>query len=160
MSLTKDLISLIRHKPITPEDLQHTALFTLDALACAYAGCNTPVGEILKRFGAQGDMDNRRKALLMGALTHITETDDLHRASVTHPGCVVVPAVLALGEKLGSSPQQMLTAILQGFVEGSNVNPILQVSRMIEIQRAYEMGQSFLETDDQRIRNAVKTLIK
>lgn len=50
--------------------------------------------------------------------------------------------------------------ILQGFVENSNVNPILQVSRMIEIQRAYEMGQSFLETEDQRIRNAVKTLIK
>ncbi len=51
-------------------------------------------------------------------------------------------------------------SILQGFVEGSNVNPILQVSRMIEVQRAYEMGQSFLETEDQRIRNAVKTLIK
>ncbi len=50
--------------------------------------------------------------------------------------------------------------VLQGFVEGSNVNPILQVSRMIEVQRAYEMGQSFLETEDQRIRNAVKTLIK
>ena len=31
---------------------------------------------------------------------------------------------------------------------------------MIEIQRAYEMGQSFLDTEDQRIRNAVKTLIK
>ena len=31
---------------------------------------------------------------------------------------------------------------------------------MIEIQRAYEMGQSFLETEDQRIRNAIKNLIK
>lgn len=50
--------------------------------------------------------------------------------------------------------------LLQGFLEGSNVNPILQVSRMIEIQRAYEMGQSFLETEDQRIRNAVKSLIR
>jgi len=50
--------------------------------------------------------------------------------------------------------------ILQGFVEGSNVNAISQVARMIEIQRAYEMGQSFLETEDQRIRNAIKNLIK
>mgnify|MGYP000504161043 FL=1 len=50
--------------------------------------------------------------------------------------------------------------VLQGFVEGSNVNPILQVARMIDIQRAYEMGQSFLETEDQRIRNAAKTLMK
>ncbi len=59
----------------------------------------------------------------------------------------------------GVDPAENAT-VLQGFVEGANVNPILQVSRMIEIQRAYEMGQSFLETEDQRIRNAVKTLIK
>lgn len=59
----------------------------------------------------------------------------------------------------GVEPAENAT-ILQGFVEGSNVNPILQVSRMIEVQRAYEMGQSFLETEDQRIRNAVKTLVK
>ena len=40
------------------------------------------------------------------------------------------------------------------------MNPVLQIARMIEVQRAYEMGQSFLETEDQRIRNAVKTLIR
>ena len=50
--------------------------------------------------------------------------------------------------------------ILQGFVEGSNVNAISQMARMIEIQRSYEMGQSFLETEDQRIRNAIKNLVK
>lgn len=48
--------------------------------------------------------------------------------------------------------------VLQGFVEGSNVNPLLELSRMIEVQRAYEMGQSFLKTEDERIRAAVKTL--
>lgn len=50
--------------------------------------------------------------------------------------------------------------MVQGYLEGSNVNAIGQVTRMIEIQRAYEMGQSFLETEDQRIRNAIKNLIK
>ena len=50
--------------------------------------------------------------------------------------------------------------ILQGFIEGSNVNPLLQIARMIEVQRAYEMGQSFLETEDQRIREAIKTLTR
>lgn len=115
MSLTQELIALIRARPISDADLQQAAVFTLDAVACAYAGSSTPVGDILRRWGASGDMDSRRQALLMGALTHITETDDLHRASVTHPGCVVVPAVLALGEKLGSSDRQMLTAILHGF---------------------------------------------
>lgn len=48
--------------------------------------------------------------------------------------------------------------ILQGFVEASNVNPLLELSRMIEVQRAYEMGQSFLKTEDERVRAAVKTL--
>jgi 2-methylcitrate dehydratase PrpD len=115
MSLTQELIALIRAKPVSSEDLEQAALFILDAVACAYAGSNTPVGDILRRWGAQNDMDSKRKALLAGALTHITETDDLHRASVTHPGCVVVPAVLALGEKLGSGDEQMLRAVLHGF---------------------------------------------
>lgn len=50
--------------------------------------------------------------------------------------------------------------ILQGFLEDSNVNPVLQLARMIDVQRAYEMGQSFLETEDERIRSAVKSLIR
>lgn len=50
--------------------------------------------------------------------------------------------------------------VLQGFLEGSNVNAIAQVARMIEVQRAYEMGQSFLEAEDERIRNAVKNLLR
>jgi len=50
--------------------------------------------------------------------------------------------------------------ILQGFLEGSNVNAISQVARMVEIQRAYEMGQSFLQTEDERVRSAIKNLVK
>jgi 2-methylcitrate dehydratase PrpD len=115
MSLTQELIALIRDKPISDQDLEQAALFSLDAIACAYAGSTTGVGEILRGWAAQGDMDGKHQALLMGALTHITETDDLHRASVTHPGCVVVPAALSLGAKLGSSNEQMLIAILHGF---------------------------------------------
>lgn len=115
MSLTQELIALIRGKPVSDQDLEQAALFSLDAIACAYAGSATGVGEILRGWAAQGDMDGKRQALLMGALTHITETDDLHRASVTHPGCVVVPAALSLGAKLGSSNEQMLIAILHGF---------------------------------------------
>ncbi|MEC8195296.1 MAG: flagellar biosynthesis protein FlgF, partial [Pseudomonadota bacterium] len=35
-----------------------------------------------------------------------------------------------------------------------------QLSRMIEVQRAYEMGQTFLENEHNRIRDAVKTFVK
>ncbi|KCZ57476.1 flagellar hook-basal body complex protein [Hyphomonas chukchiensis] len=41
--------------------------------------------------------------------------------------------------------------IVQGALEQSNVSPVLEVSRMIEVQRAYEAGQTLLETEDQRI---------
>jgi flagellar basal-body rod protein FlgF len=50
--------------------------------------------------------------------------------------------------------------VLQGFLEASNVDPISQLARMIEVQRAYEMGQSFMDSEDERIRTAMKTLIK
>jgi flagellar basal-body rod protein FlgF len=50
--------------------------------------------------------------------------------------------------------------ILQGFLEASNVDPIGQIARMIQVQRAYEMGQSLLEREDERIRNAIKTFIR
>jgi flagellar basal-body rod protein FlgF len=48
--------------------------------------------------------------------------------------------------------------ILQGFVEDSNVNPISEIARMIEVQRAYEMGQGFLEKEDERMRGVIQTL--
>lgn len=48
--------------------------------------------------------------------------------------------------------------ILQRFVENSNVNPILQLTRMIEIQRAYELGASFLESEDERVQQALRAL--
>ncbi|WGW04662.1 flagellar hook-basal body complex protein [Tropicibacter oceani] len=50
--------------------------------------------------------------------------------------------------------------VMQGFVEASNVNPILQISRMVEVQRAYELGQSFLDKEDERIRSAINAFIK
>ncbi|MCE8007147.1 flagellar hook-basal body complex protein [Aestuariivita sp.] len=50
--------------------------------------------------------------------------------------------------------------VLQGFLEGSNVDAISQVARMIQVQRAYEMGQSFLDAENERIRAAIKSLTR
>ncbi|GAB4267499.1 MAG: flagellar hook-basal body complex protein [Pararhodobacter sp.] len=53
----------------------------------------------------------------------------------------------------------VLDAVLhQGFLEDSNVNPITEMARLIEVQRAYESGQKFLDREDERIRNVVQTL--
>ena len=115
MSYTQDLITLIRGRAISSADRETAALFVLDALASAYAGSNTAVGGILRGWAAGNKLDAKRRAFLAGALTHITETDDLHRASVTHPGCVVVPVALAIGEASGASGERVLNAVLHGF---------------------------------------------
>jgi flagellar basal-body rod protein FlgF len=46
----------------------------------------------------------------------------------------------------------------QGFVEGSNVNPIVEIARMIEVQRRYESAKSFLEKEDDRVKKVIDTL--
>jgi len=48
--------------------------------------------------------------------------------------------------------------ILQGFVEDSNVDPVSEIARMIEVQRAYEMGQTFLDNEDARVRGVIQVL--
>lgn len=47
--------------------------------------------------------------------------------------------------------------VVQGFLEGSNVNPVTEITRMIEVSRAYELGQSFLEREDERIRAVLRS---
>lgn len=46
----------------------------------------------------------------------------------------------------------------QGFIEQSNVNPVIEISRLIEVQRAYEMGQQLLKDEDERIEKTVNAL--
>ena len=96
MTLTQQLINYIRNKPVSQNDLDRAAVLTLDAIANMLGGCNSKPGRKLLQWGEGQGQDAGRKALIAGGLTHILETDDLHRASVTHPGCVVVPAVFAL----------------------------------------------------------------
>ncbi|WP_101067143.1 flagellar hook-basal body complex protein [Roseovarius salinarum] len=50
--------------------------------------------------------------------------------------------------------------VVQGFLEASNVDPVGQMARMIEVQRAYEMGQSFLDAENERLRGALKTFFR
>jgi len=115
MTLTEGLVRLIRAKPVGSEDLAKAALFVLDAVANALAGRCTGPGTILRRWAAGQGRDVGRDAFLMGGLTHILETDDLHRASVVHPGCVVVPAVFAVASRDGVGGRTALEAVLHGY---------------------------------------------
>jgi flagellar basal-body rod protein FlgF len=48
--------------------------------------------------------------------------------------------------------------VVQGFIEQSNVNAVAEMARMIEVQRAYELGMKLLEQEDQRIKDTVNVL--
>ncbi|WBU53453.1 flagellar hook-basal body complex protein [Paracoccus sp. SCSIO 75233] len=52
------------------------------------------------------------------------------------------------------------TRIQQGFLEDSNVDPIFEMTRMIEVQRAYEIGQTLLDREDQRIRDTIQAMTR
>ncbi len=46
----------------------------------------------------------------------------------------------------------------QGFLETSNVNPLEEVARMIEVQRRYESVKSFADREHDRIKSVIDTL--
>ena len=127
MSLTGQLIDLIENKPIDNEDIEVASWYLLDAIANIAAGLNTDQGRILRRWFLEEVPDTSRKVLLMGALMHILEMDDLHRRSVVHPGCVVIPAVIAIGMRSDINGRMMLEAVIKGFEActriGNSVGP-------------------------------------
>lgn len=126
-SLTGQLIAYIRSKAVTDSDLRAASLFVLDTLACALAGRHTPQALALKQFIAHRGDAPAMQAFLFGGLAHIVEMDDLHRGSVTHPGCVVVPPALAMALETNAAGPAFLTAVLQGYEAccrvGASVGP-------------------------------------
>ena len=48
--------------------------------------------------------------------------------------------------------------IRQGMLEGSNVNPIVEITNLIEIQRAYESVSRMMESTNDLSRRAVERL--
>ena len=115
LSLTSQLAELIQRKLINQSDLDVAALFLLDAIANAVAGRSTAAGKIILDWVKDRQNDEGRVAFALGALTHIVEMDDLHRTSVTHPGCVIIPAVMAITLKSNSSGHDVLKSVLHGF---------------------------------------------
>ena len=83
----------------------------------------------------------------IGLVAPADETAMTHRGgTLFDPGGAVIPAENA--------------SVLQGYVEESNVNPVLEIARMIEVQRAYELGQKFLDTESKRKDSMIETLTR
>jgi flagellar basal-body rod protein FlgF len=50
--------------------------------------------------------------------------------------------------------------IVQGALETANVEPVLEMTRMIETARAYEQAQKVADTENDRMRRGIETLGK
>ena len=70
----------------------------------------------------------------------------------------------AMGNNLYKTTAPVIQAaqskLEQGFLEGSNVNPIIEMNRMIEILRDFQSTQRLLDTENERLLTAVQKLTK
>ncbi len=61
-------------------------------------------------------------ALANGMLAHADETDDSHAPSLTHPGCGIVAAALAMGERERRDGTALLRAVTLGYDVSSRLS--------------------------------------
>jgi 2-methylcitrate dehydratase PrpD len=109
--------------------LQKLKELSLDTLGCALGAVATPeaergcaaiahleeTGGNVTLWGMQRKASVAGAALVNGILSHTLELDDTHAEGAIHPGCVVLPAALAVGERLGVSGKALLSAVAIGY---------------------------------------------
>lgn len=66
-------------------------------------------------IGSQTANSAFHAALCNGYFSHILEIDDVDKKSITHPGTVVIPAALSIGEWQGCTGAELLTAVIAGY---------------------------------------------
>src|ERR1700760_1586297 len=112
-----------------PEEARHYARrHLLDTVGVMIAGAGgtiaTQAENVIKAVRPAGTIpvpgrarraDLLDAAFLGGTAAHGIELDDGFRQGSVHPGCTVVPAVLALGYQSGASGAALIEAIVAGY---------------------------------------------
>lgn len=126
------------HGEAIPEDVRARALLhVLDTIAAILSGSEMPAGVAAKRWldtcepefgggrctviGHGRRADLLSAALVNGMAAHGDETDDSHADTLSHPGCGIVPAALAVGEQLGATGEDLVSAVVIGYDAGCRV---------------------------------------
>ncbi len=131
-------MSEARSRALPEEVIEKVKQHVLDTLAAMVSGSELPPGrkaiEFARAYGGEkvatvvcsnvlcGPIE---AALANGVLAQADETDDSHAASLSHPGCAVVPAALAAGERFGIDGTQFLRAVALGYDIGTRVSMTL-----------------------------------
>ncbi len=115
-------------RSLPAEVIEKTKQHILDTLAAMISGSELPPGRTALQFArAYGGREVAtvvasnfacgpiEAALTNGVLAHADETDDSHAPSQSHPGCAVIPAALATGERFGISGELFLRAVALGY---------------------------------------------
>jgi len=134
-------------RPLPAEVAARTRLHTLDTLAAMISGARLAPGRLAIDYvrdqggraeacvpGSDVVTTATAAALAGGMCAHADETDDSHPASLSHPGCAVVPAALAMAERGGRSGEEMLRAIAFGYDLAARSTMALGVERIYHRQ--------------------------
>jgi flagellar basal-body rod protein FlgF len=50
------------------------------------------------------------------------------------------------------------TGVVQGYIENANVNPVLEMTRLISVTRAFEAMTAAADQSDRKLSDAIKAL--
>jgi 2-methylcitrate dehydratase PrpD len=90
-------------------------LHIADTVAAWIAACTTAEGRALLAFEPPERAGMPGRVGLACALARLSEVDDIHLASGTTPGAIVVPAALTIGAALGRNGAELGCAIAAGY---------------------------------------------
>lgn len=122
-------------KPLPDAITEKTKHHLADTLAAMVSGSHLPPGQkAIHYVTSQGGTPEAsvpgtgimttvvNAALTGGMLAHADETDDSHARSLTHPGCAIVPAALAMAERERASGAALLRAVALGYDIGTRAS--------------------------------------
>ncbi|TIC81921.1 MmgE/PrpD family protein [Nocardioides sp. GY 10127] len=126
-----DLVTDLRWADVPAHVRRHVDTLTTDLAAVCRAGVDAPATAIAARV-ARATMPGEDAVLLgtgercsvLGAafanavLANVLDQDDGHPLVKGHPGAVVVPAALAVGQLVDATPDRLAAAILVGYEVG------------------------------------------
>jgi len=123
-----EFVESLEYRQIPKNVIEKTKYHLLDTIGCIIIGSRasefkkilsaimsfrSPVSRTVS--GKKDSISCLDVAFLLGSASHEYEFDDLHRASVSHPGAVVIPAALALGKVLHIDGKMLLNSIIAGY---------------------------------------------
>ena len=138
-------IAAALRKPLSSAVVEKTKHHILDTIAAMVSGSRLAPGK--KAIGYVGTLGGAKEssvigskivtaavnaALANGMLAHADETDDSHAPSLTHPGCGIVPAALAMAERERRNGTALLRAVALGYDIGCRLTQALDAYQFRE----------------------------